>query len=145
MSVYFPYDYAWDTPGWTVQNPAYTQPTDGYVAPGLPDDVSLVRVFASFLEWSSGRNLDGVVEFRVEDLLTHVTSGQQVMPGLLRMRFQKAGFSVFLPATDDPQLTPPFQYHCRMTVRGETQEFTFSLPASPAEVNILDLIPDPVS
>jgi hypothetical protein len=64
------------------------------------------------------------------------------MPGAFRaIRFRKGGFSVILPATDDPQLTPAFTYHARLTVRGVTQEFEFSLPSATPEVNITTLIP----
>lgn len=140
---YARYDYAWKTPGWTVQDPSFPPPAaDGYLDPGLPADVSLVRVYGSWMEWNTGRGLEGVVRFRVNDVLTHVPSGQEVMPGETRLRFRKGGFSIYLPATDDPQLTPNgFEYECRLTVRGITRHFTFTLPAGTPEVNITSLIP----
>jgi hypothetical protein len=137
------YDYAWKTPGWTVQNPVVTTfAADGYVDPGLPADVSLVRVYGSFLEMDSGRSLEGTLRIRTPSIITYVPTGQQVLGGALRViRFNKSGFSRYLPATDDPQLSPAFQYECRLTVRGVSQEFSFSLPAATPEVNITSLIP----
>lgn len=143
MSSYAPYDYAWKTPGWTVQNPVIpTQVADGYLDPGLPPDVTYVRLSGTFLELDTGRALPGVLNLRVDQILTHVPSGQQVLAGGFRpIRFKKDGFSILLPATDDPQLTPAFQYQARLTVRGISQEFEFSLPAATPEVNIHSLIP----
>jgi hypothetical protein len=135
------YDYAWNTPGFTAQNNTWIPGVNGYVNPGMPDDVSKVRVFGEFLELDSGRPLEGVLRLRVDQILTHVPSGRQVMAGGMKpIRFKRDGFSIYLPATDDPQLTPEFTYHARLTVRGQRQEFTFSLPAAEAEVNITTLI-----
>lgn len=142
---YADYDYAWKTPAWTVQNPIIIgDGINGYINPGLPDDVTLVHVFGSFLEMDTGRGLEGVLRVRVDKILTHVTSGQQVLGGLVRViRFKRGGFSIYLPATDDPQLTPAFTYAAQLTVRGQTQEFEFSLPKDTLEVNILTKIPAP--
>ena len=42
------YDYAWKTPGWSVQNPSFSQVNpDGYVDPGLPSDISKAKLLAS--------------------------------------------------------------------------------------------------
>jgi hypothetical protein len=141
VTGYLRYDHAWQTPGWNVQSPTYLGPSDGYADPGLPDDVSMVRVFGEFLELDTGRALGGVLRLWVDTILTHVTTNKQVMPGAWRpIRFRAGGFSIHLPATDDPQLTPAFVYHARLTVRGVTQEFDFSLPAATPEVNIQSLI-----
>ena len=139
---YARYDYAWKTPGWTTQNPVVTYATDGYVDPGMPSDVSLVRVYGSFMEMDTGRGLEGVLRIRVRETLTHVPTGQVVPAGAVKLvRFRRDGFSLYLPATDDPDLTPAFTYEARLTVRGETKEFTFSLPSVPTEVNIMELVP----
>ena len=144
---YARYDYAWQTPGWTSQDPVVNYAVDGYIDPGLPEDVTQVKVWDTFLEGFSGRSLDGVVQFRVDQILRHETTGQQVMPGVFRRRFRKDGFAYYLPATDDPQLTPNgFKYQCRLTVRGVTQEFEFLLPSSLATedgVRLTSLIPAP--
>lgn len=141
---YARYDYAWQTPGWSAQDPVVNYNTDGYVEPGMPSDVTVVKVYGSWLEWGTGRPLEGVVQFRLSNIMVHGPSGQQVMPGVIRRRFRRDGFVVYLPATDDPQLTPSTtRYQCRLTVAGKVQEFEFALPAnSPTEgVNILNLIP----
>lgn len=136
------YDYAWKTSGWTVQNPTVPDNVDSYVDPGMPDDVSTVRLYGSFLEMDTGRGVEGVLRLRVDKILTHVPTGRQVMSGPLRpVRFRASGFSIHLPATDDPQLTPEFLYRARLTVRGVSREFEFGLPAENAEVNITSLIP----
>ena len=141
MSSYYPYDYAWKTAGWSVQNPGYVAGSNSYIDPGMPDDVTKVRVYGHFMELDSGRDLEGVLNLRVDKILQYVPTGQQVMTGAFRpIRFNREGFSVYLPATDDPQLTPAFQYIARLTVRGIRQEFTFSLPSATPEVNITDLI-----
>jgi hypothetical protein len=142
-SAYVRYDYAWKTPGWSVQNPSLpTTDADGYVDPGLPADISLVRVYYSALEFASGRNLSGVLRLRVDKILTHVPTQTQLFAGGIPVtRFRKDGFSIYLPATDDPQLTPSFLYEARLTVHGKTQEFTFALPAATPEVNLTTLIP----
>lgn len=138
---YVRYDYAWNTPGFTAQNPVITSP--GPDSPtSLPADISLVRLYGSWLELDTGRPLEGVLRLRVNKILTHVPTGQQVMGGALKpIRFKKDGFSIYLPATDDPQLTPAFLYQARLTVRGQTQEFEFSLPSLTPEVNITTKIP----
>ena len=139
---YARYDYAWKTPGWSVQDPVINYATDGYVDPGLPSDVSMVKVYDTFMELGTGRPLEGVVQFRVKEILRHVPTGQQVMPGVIRKRFRRDGFAIYLPATDDPDLTPNgFLYVCRLTVRGTTQDFEFSLPATPDEVRLTSLVP----
>lgn len=136
------YDYAWKTVGWTTQNPTFTASgVDTYVDPGLPTDVSTVRVFGKFIELTTGRLLEGVLLLRTTQILTHGPTGTQVMPGTRRIRFRRGEFSVLLPATDDPELAPAFEYEARLTVRGYTREFKFSLPALTPEVNILSLIP----
>jgi hypothetical protein len=143
---YVRYDYAWNTPGFTAQNAEsnVNYGVDGYAEPGMPADVTMVRVYGSFLEMDTGRNLEGMLRLRVDKILTHVTTGQQVMGGALKpVRFKKGGFSIYLPATDDPQLTPEFVYKARLTVRGVVQEFEFELPAATPEVNITSLIPAP--
>lgn len=143
--TYARYDYAWKTPGWNAQDPYIPEPSvDGYLDPGLPTDITYIRVWDDFLEWDSGRGLEGVVTFRVKEVLEHTPTGRTVMPGRRRLRFRKDGFSINLPATDDPQLTPEFQYECRLTVRGVTREFAFSLPAATpdGEVRLSTLIPE---
>lgn len=149
MSGYDPnyvrYDYAWFTPGWSAQNPVINYGVDGYAEPGMPEDVTMVRLYGSFLEMDTGRNLEGVLRLRVDKILTHGPTGQQVLGGAIKpVRFKKGGFSIWLPATDDPQLTPSFVYEARLTVRGVVQEFSFALPAATPEVNILTKIPAPV-
>jgi hypothetical protein len=142
--AYVRYDYAWQTPGFTAQNPTINYGVDGYAEPGMPTDVSMVRLYGSFLEFDTGRPLEGVLRLRVEKILTHVPTGQQVMAGALKpIRFKKGGFSIWLPATDDPQLSPAFEYEAKLTVRGQPQVFTFTLPAATPEVNITTKIPAP--
>lgn len=144
MSVdpYVRYDYAWQTPGWSSQNPVINYGVDGYVDPGMPADVSMVRVFGSFMEMDSGRELSGTLRLRVDRNLLHVPTQRQVMKGALKpIRFRRDGFSIFLPATNDPELTPAFKYEAVLTVRGVKQEFEFSLPLENPDVNITSLIP----
>lgn len=139
---YARYDYAWKTPGWTVQDSGWVSGADGYHDPGLPDDVTKVRVYGEFLEWDSGRPLEGVIRVRANKILTYLPENKQVLPGVKKVRFKQGGFSIMLPATDDPELVPNgFTYQCTLTVRGTTQEFEFTLPSIPTEVNITDLIP----
>lgn len=148
MSGYDPnyvrYDYAWFTPGWSAQNPTINYGVDGYVEPGMPADVAMVRLYGSFLEMDTGRSLEGVLRLRVDQILVHGPTGQQVLGGDIKpVRFKKGGFNIWLPATDDPQLSPAFVYHARLTVRGRTQEFEFDLPMADQEVNILSKIYPP--
>lgn len=143
---YARYDHAWKTPGWSVQNPSVNYYVDGYVDPGMPEDVGHVQVFGEFLELNSGRTLGGVLRLRVNKILVHVPSGRQVMPGPFRpIRFNRQGFSISLPATDDPELASqdggPWGYEAVLTVGGRRQEFTFALPEVLGEVSILELIP----
>lgn len=144
MSEYAPYDYAWKTSGWTVQNPAYTPSVNTYVDPGLPTDVSKVRVFGTFLDLNSGLPQDGVFRVKARTSnggpLKHIPSGSLVFPHSFPLRFTQGAFSLLLPATDDPDLTPAFVYDARLTVAGRTTEFTFSLPASVPEKSVFDLI-----
>jgi hypothetical protein len=141
---YVRYDYAWKTPGWNVQSPTFTYDEDGYVEPGMPSDVTMVNLYGSFMEMDTGRSLEGVLRLRTDKILTHVPTGRQVMGGAFKpIRFKKDGFSIWLPATDDPQLAPAFDYFARLTVRGVVQEFEFTLPMAELEVNITDKIPAP--
>lgn len=138
---YVRYDYAWKTPGFTVQNPVINYGADGYVEPGMPADVTMVHLYGSFMEMDTGRDLEGVLRLRTDKILTHIPSGRQVMGGALKpVRFNHRGFSIWLPATDDPQLAPSFRYEAKLTVRGVVQEFSFLLPSSEPEVNITTLI-----
>lgn len=141
--TYARYDYAWKTPGFTAQgDPIINYGTDGYAEPGMPPDITMVRLYYSALEMDTGRSLEGMLRLRTDKVLTHVPSGRQVMGGALKpIRFRHDGFSILLPATDDPQLTPEFTYHARLTVRGVVQEFTFTLPSSELEVNLTDKLP----
>lgn len=140
---YANYDYAWKQPGWSVQNPTIpVGGTDAYLDPGLPSDVSTVRVYGSFLELDSGRGLEGVLRLRVDRIVTYVPTQQQVIGGARPpLRFNHNGFSIDLAATDDPQLSPAFQYDAELTVRGQKQRFSFALPSAVPEVNITSLIP----
>lgn len=142
VEEYARYDYAWKTAGWTVQNPTVTMVSPNtYYDPGLPDDVSKVLVSGEFIDWDSGRELEGVVDIRTSKLLTYTTTHIQVMPGIKSFRF-RGHFSILLPATDDPQLQPTgWTYQFRVTVAGYLQEFETVLPASPSTVNLLDLLP----
>jgi hypothetical protein len=140
---YARYDYAWKYRGWNVQNPVI--PTSAYdptINTGFPDDVSQVRVFGQWIEMDSGNGLEGVLRVWLPEDLVHVPSGSVVPAGQLPLvRFRSnEGLSFYLPATDDPQLTPTFTYHARLTVRGDVHEFDFALPSSLGEVNIKDLI-----
>jgi hypothetical protein len=142
---YVRYDYALRTPGFTAQNAEYNinYGPDGYVDPGMPADVTMVNLYGSFLEMDTGRDLEGVLRLRTDKILTHVTTGRQVMGGALKpIRFRHDGFSIWLPATDDPQLTPAFTYFAKLTVRGVVQEFEFALPAAEPLVNISDKVND---
>lgn len=140
------YDYAWKTPGFTAQNAEsnINYGVDGYIEPGMPADVTMVNLYYSALEMDTGRGLEGVLRLRTNKILTHVPTGRQVMGGALKpIRFRKDGFSIWLPATDDPQLTPAFSYFARLTVRGVKQEFEFTLPMAQTEVNFTTKIPAP--
>lgn len=142
---YARYDYAWKTPGFTAQNAEsnIVYGTDGYASPGMPSDVTMVRVFYGAMEMDTGRSLEGVLRLRTDKIITHVPTGNQIIGGPLKpIRFKKDGFSIYLPATDDPQLSPEFTYHARLTVRGVKQEFSFLLPMSSPEVNLSLLIPN---
>jgi hypothetical protein len=100
-----------------------------------------VRVYGEFLEMDTGRGLEGVLRLRVNTDLTHVPTGRFIPSGdIAPVRFRRDGFSILLPATDDPQLTPAFTYQARLTVRGERKEFEFALPAATPEVNIRTLM-----
>jgi hypothetical protein len=102
----------------------------------------MVNLYGSFMEFDTGRDLEGVLRLRTDKILTHVPTGRQVMGGALKpIRFRHDGFSIWLPATDDPQLTPTFTYFARLTVRGVKQEFEFTLPMAELEVNITTKIP----
>lgn len=146
MSGYAPYDYAWDTPGWNAQSPTVPATTDGYVDPGMPADVNTVRIFGKFMEHSTGRALEGTFRVRIKEDLLHVPTGSLIPAGdLRRLRFRRGEFNYILPATDDPQLVAAsggnWVYYARLTVRGTTKEFAFSLPSLPDEVNVFDLLP----
>lgn len=141
VDTYVRYDYAWKTPGWSVQNPTYPLVADGYVDPGLPSDITKVRLFGEFMDWETGRALEGYLEIRTDTPMTYVPTGTRVMPGVKKIRFNKGGFAIYLPATDDDQLTPEFVYQARLTVSGYTNVFQFALPAINSDVNVLDLLP----
>lgn len=141
---YVRYDYAWKTPGFTAQNPVINYGVDGYVEPGMPPDVTMIKLFGKFMEMDTGRGLEGVLRLRVDETLTHVPTQTMIPAGVIGgrpIRFRKGYFETWLPATDDPQLSPTFKYHARLTVRGDTKEFEFTLPAAQPEVNILSKIP----
>lgn len=142
---YVRYDYAWNTPGWSVQNPSFNNENDLYVAPGLPDDVSVIEVlYEPPMEWDSGRPLEGVLRIKCEEILTHTPTKRQVMPGVDRIRFRTGrGVRLFLPATDDPELVSaePWKYSGVLTIHGIEQHFEFSLPATtPSPAYLVDLI-----
>lgn len=138
---YARFDYAWKTAGWTSQNPTFPEGSAGdYYDPGLPEDVSKVRLYGSYRELDTGRALSGVLRLRVDQVLIYTPTGEEVLSGGFRpIRFRRSGFSVYLPATDDPQLTPEFQYEARLTVRGIVRRYKFSLPAATPEVNLATL------
>ena len=144
--TYARYDYAWQTPGWSAQNPVVPAPAaNGYLDPGLPSDVSLVRVYGKFMEMATGRDLEGVFRVRSKFPLLHVPSGSYLPSGeIMRRRFTMyRPLDVYLPATDDPQLVAEGQWHydAILTVRGKQTAFAFDLPAGLGEVNIVDLVP----
>jgi hypothetical protein len=143
LDTYARYDYAWQQAGWTAQNPGYVISGDTYHDPGLPADVSKVVLFGEFLDFVTGRPLEGVLTLRTSQRLTYIPTNTPVMPGVRKIRFNRGGFSLVLPATDDPQLTPEYLYQAKLTVAGHSVEFQFTLPAADVEVNINDLIPNP--
>lgn len=138
---YVRYDYAWTTPGWSAQNPVINYGTNGYVDPGLPEDIARVRVQGRFIELSSGRPLEGVLRLRVRSILTHLPTNQQIIPGAFKpIRFKRGYLDVSLPASNDPQLSPSFVYEARLTVGGTVREFTFELDyqiEDPVDINDL--------
>lgn len=144
MSVdpyYVRYDYAWVTPGWNAQNPVINYGVNGYVDPGLPEDVARVRVVGRFIELPNGRPLEGVLRLRVREILRHAATNQEIIPGSFRpIRFRRGYLDVSLPATNDPALSPAFTYEARLTVGGSVREFTFTLDHEEEEVDIHDLI-----
>lgn len=140
---YVRYDYAWKTPGWSVQNPTFNQVPDGYTDPGLPDDVDKVHLYGEFMDWETGRPLEGYLEIRCFDELTYVTTNTRVMPGVKKIRFNRGGFDIVLPATDSDNLVPEFTYRARLTVAGKTNAFQFELLTLDDPVNINDLLPAP--
>jgi hypothetical protein len=144
VTGYARYDYAWKTPGWTTQDPVIPAQTDGYVDPGMPDDVTMVRLYGTFMELDTGRPLEGVLRLRVNETVTHLPSGSLIPAGAIGgrpIRFTKGVLETWLPATDDPQLSPAFEYVARLTVRGDVYDFTFSLPAAEPDVNIVSKMP----
>jgi hypothetical protein len=144
MSGYARYDYAWKTPGWTTQDPVIPAQTDGYVDPGMPADVTMVRLYGSFMEMDTGRPLEGVLRLRVNETVTYGPTQSLVPAGAIGgrpIRFRDGFFETWLPATDDPQLSPAFEYVARLTVRGDVYDFTFSLPAAEPDVNIVSKMP----
>lgn len=144
---YVRYDYAWKTPAWTAQNPTINYYVDGYVDPGMPEDVTQARVRYEALELNSGRGLGGVLRLRINKMLKHVPTGRQVPPGGWRpIRFRASRpLDIYLPVTDDPDLVAddgdPWVYEAVLTVRGYEQNFEFALPSTDLDVNLADLIP----
>jgi hypothetical protein len=141
---YARYDYAWKTPGWSVQNPVVPPAAyDGYVEPGLPEGLQLVRLFYEApLELTSGRAVEGVLRIRSKQILVHTPTGKQILPRVITKRFRAGyGIELFLPATDDPDLFPNgWTYEGSLRVLGTTQEFAFELPGIPTEANLALLV-----
>jgi hypothetical protein len=143
VTTFARYDYAWKTPGWTVQNPTITMETpSGYWDPGLPDDVSKVLVLGRFLDLMTGRALEGHLSVRASEVLTYTPTGSLVLPAVEGLRFRDGDLSLTLPATDDAQLTPNgWKYHFRLRVQENTFDWEAELPSSPSPVDIQDLMP----
>lgn len=143
---YEPYDYAWKTPGWNVQNPTLPALPGGISGdPGLPDDVAKVLVVGTFEDPFTGRGLEGLLEWRTTDILLYTTTDTEVMPSVRSVRFTDASpLSVLLPATDDPQLTTTnpdgWKYMFRLTVQGITRTGISALPTSADPVDIWTLL-----
>jgi hypothetical protein len=143
---YARYDYAWNTPAWTAQNPVISGiPGDGAVGYAWPEDVSKVTVALKRLDGQTSRGLEGVLRIRVEDQLVYATTGERVQPWVRTIRFKPNGVLLTLPATDDPTLAKPgggsWTYHARVTAGGYTDEFEFSLPYTASVVNLDTLVP----
>lgn len=143
---YARYDYAWNTPGWTAQNPAVSGP--GTLGPdnfGWPEDVNSVQVALRRLDGQTGRGLEGVLTIRVKDVLVYATTGERVEPWVRTIRFRPNGVVLTLPATDDPTLAKPgggtWTYLARVTAAGYHDEFEFALPATTDVVNLDSLVP----
>lgn len=141
VNDYSRYDYAWKTPGWNVQNPVFPVVTDPHSEPGLPSDIAKVRVHGHFRDGSTGRNLQGVLRVRNKKFRTHIPTQTRLSPTNIREKFI-GDFEIWLPATDDDDLTPNgVPYEAVLTVAGYTEVFSFLLPTALDSVNILTLLP----
>lgn len=143
---YARYDYAWNTPGWTAQNPLIAgSPGDGSVDYGWPEDVGKVQVALKRLDGQTSRGLEGVLRIRVKDQLLYATTGERVQPWTRTIRFKPNGVLLSLPCTDDPTLALPdggeWTYSARVTAGGYADEFEFSLPYTASVVNLDTLVP----
>lgn len=143
---YVRYDYAWQTPGWSAQNPVIpTTSGDSYADPGLPADVSLVRLFGNFAEVGTGRPLEGVLRLRTNADLLHVPTSTLYPRGeILRRRFTRyRPLDIMIAATDDPDLTAEggtWEYEAHLQVRGKRYNFKFAAPAAGTELDIVTVL-----
>lgn len=123
----------------------------------LPGNVSLVTVTGQFLTYT-GAACTGTVTFRPsgDPWLKDASADATLVPGDIVCTLDAdgkvvgpvgavgtGGVGVKLPATDDPDLAPTgFVYDVTIAVSGQpVQEYSVSLPAATATVDLADLAP----
>ncbi|GAB2964462.1 hypothetical protein [Saccharothrix stipae] len=123
----------------------------------LPGNISLVTVTGQFLTYT-GAACTGTVKFRAsgDPWLKDASADATLVPGDIVCTLDAdgklvgptgavgaGGLGVKLPATDDPDLAPTgFVYDVTVAVSGQPeQEYSVSLPALTATVDLADLAP----
>jgi hypothetical protein len=122
--------YAYDTRGWTNQNqdPFVASPVGGAPIVPFPANIVLITVTGNYLDFNNTA-LNGIVYFyplvpSVTDsaLKTIIFAAQTAAP------IVNGALSVILPATNDPDFSPSFNYLVTEHVPGGRKNFRITLP-----------------
>ena len=106
----------------------------------LAGNVSLVTVTGQYVDFE-GTPIAGQILFRVPSVLRNAVADQILIPSTLYADLDANGeFSAVLPATDDVDFHESFLYTITESFSGG-RTWQSALPASPATVDISDLVP----
>lgn len=134
--------YAWNTPGFTVQNELPYVGGYGVNGPVIPNNVSMVTVTGSYADFGYSLVTGHVIFWPMipnNSRLIDSAGAAVILPAQITVPVNNGSFSVVLPASNDPDVTPTFQYLISEFIPGGRVNFYATLDYRSLTVDISQL------
>lgn len=107
----------------------------------LTPNLATVTVSGTYVD-IQGNAIAGQVKFTPRAILIDPAADQTIIPKTITVTLDvNGGFSVVLPVTDDPDLTPTgFTYRVEESFSGG-RSYDITIPSSPVTLNLADVVP----